>query len=109
MTQREMELENELLNAKKALNENQRERCKLHENMLKDMQANLALIPGIHAKVILLDISINGTPEEPQKGMKVRVDRLEQREALLRWVLGLVATTTIGLAIHTLWTKFTGE
>lgn len=74
-----------------------------------EVKANMALIPGIKAKVDALDVTINGSPDDAGKGVKVRLDRLEQTEKVRSWVFGGLTATTLALVLNTVWGKLTGK
>jgi len=108
MTERERELEAKLAQVQAELAQQQGVRCRLHEEMLNEIRDNMALLPGIKTKVDALDATLNA-PSDPSRGLIIRVDRLEQKETQRSWIIGLLITSTVGLAISALWSKIMGK
>lgn len=71
------------------------DRRKQDEERWQKVQEHMSLIPSMSKKLEALDISINGCDEEPEKGIKVRLDRLEQTEKRRDWWI----TSALGASI----------
>ncbi len=56
-----------------------------------------------------VDKTINGTAESPERGLKIRVDRLESAYETQKYVLRLVLGTTITAFILWMWKLVTGK
>jgi hypothetical protein len=85
------------------------EKVRSDDERWEEVKVNMAHIPKLVTDLEELKVSINGCPEEPDKGMKVRVDRLEQSEKRRSAIIAFLATSTVGLAINALWVRFTGK
>lgn len=63
----------------------------------------LSMIPDIKKSVDALSTSINGKPEAPEKGFKVRLALVEQTVGGIKWFSRVVGVAAIGLVIKELW------
>ena len=58
-----------------------------------------ARLSGVHSKVTAIDMSLNGTPEAPEKGVKIRLDRLEQDDCRRKWSIRLLISSVTALIL----------
>ena len=72
-----------------------------HAAMSSQIQTLSGKVSGLHE-------AINGKPDEPQSGMVVRLDRVEQRHATHSKAIWIAITAGIGSFVHAVWTMLTG-
>ncbi len=56
-----------------------------------------------------IEVAVEGTDENPQAGLRMKVDRLEQSELRRNWISGVAVTAAIGAAVTAVWAKLTGH
>ncbi len=56
-----------------------------------------------------IEVAVEGTDENPQLGLRMKVDRLEQNELRRNWIAGVAITAGVGAAAATLWARLTGK
>lgn len=73
---------------------------------MDDLRESIALIQkdvaDTRADVYVIRQIVSGNGE-PQKGLVIRVDRLEQRWSLVLWVLGGLSLPVLGAVGFTVW------
>ncbi len=111
MTDREKELERQLADKDQQIAQHNIQRRRQSDEDIADIKlqlnslaSNCALIPDLKKAVNHIQVTLNGTPEAPEKGLKVRMDRIEQTETSRTWfgrtVVGasVVALVASGIA-----------
>ena len=63
----------------------------------------------VHKEVAEINVTVNGTAEAPEKGLKIRLDRIEQKEKSRSWFNRAVGGTLLTLVLKQLWSLLSGK
>lgn len=99
--ERERELQNEI----NRLHEERERRDNARWDEIKEL---LGPIPEIQKSVEETKIILNGPPSEPEKGLKVRVDRLEQSQSRRDWWNKTIVGALLASIATSIWMWFKG-